>query len=125
VNGVPAWRDDVAGGSSGVTTIQVGSNVNAITVANGTTATATLSAHANLEAIADGDAITGTLRTQILQADTVIADYISAGEIDAGKMTIGETGLSSNRMLLQNSCLKIFEGTTLRVHLGDLSNTTT
>jgi len=124
VHGVPAWCADAAG-SYGVTTIQAGTGVNAISVSGGTTATATLSAHANLEAIADGDAITGTLRTQILQANTVIADYISAGEIDAGKMTIGETGLSSNRMLLQNSCLKIFEGTTLRVHIGDLSNTTT
>jgi len=123
-NGVPAWRADAAG-SSGVTTIQAGTGVNAISVSGGTTATATLSAHANLEAIADGDAITGTLRTQILQANTVIADYIQAGEIDAGKMTIGTTGGTTSRMLLQNSCLKIFEGTTLRVHLGDLSNTTT
>ena len=65
------------------------------------------------------------LRVGVLNADTVIATYIQAGEIDAGKMTIGTTGGSSSRMLLQNSCLKIFNGTTLRVHLGDLSNTTT
>jgi hypothetical protein len=123
-DGVPAWRADAAG-SNGVTTIQTGTGVNAISVSGGTTATATLSAHANLEAIADGDAITGTLRTQILQADTVIANYISANSIGAGKMTIGTTGGTANRMLLQDTCLKIFEGTTLRVHLGDLSNTVT
>jgi hypothetical protein len=28
-------------------------------------------------------------------------------------------------MLLQNDCLKIFNGTTLRVHIGNLANTTT
>ena len=65
------------------------------------------------------------LRVGVLNADTVIATYIQAGEIDAGKMTIGTTGGNANRMLLQNDCLKIFEGNTLRVHLGNLANTTT
>ena len=85
--GVPAWRDD-ATGTNGVTTVQVGTNVNAISVSGGTTATATLSAHANLEAIADGDAITGTLRTQILQANTVIATYITADSINANHLAV-------------------------------------
>jgi hypothetical protein len=40
-------------------------------------------------------------------------------------MQIGETGLTDSRMLLLDDSLKIFEGTTLRVHLGRLDNTTT
>ena len=116
-SGNPAWRDDAGGISSATGSGGVTASVSGTALSVGTTG--------NLALIQAGDTLSGTLRVGILDADTVIADYIQAGEIDAGKMTIGETGLSSNRMLLQNDCLKIFEGTTLRVHLGNLANTTT
>ena len=118
--GQPAWRPDV----QGVTTVQSGTGVDGIIVSGGTGATATLSLHANLEQIADADQV-ATLAVDFLEAGTINANHITANTIDAGKMTIGQTGLSSNRMLLQDTCLKIFEGNTLRVHIGDLSNTTT
>jgi hypothetical protein len=116
-SGNPAWRDDAGGVSSASASGGITASVSGTALSIGTTG--------NLAAIQAGDTLTGTLRVGILDADTVIANYIQAGEIDAGKMTIGATGGSSSRMLLQNSCLKIFNGTTLRVHLGDLSNTTT
>ena len=119
-SGNPAWRAD----AQGVTTVQSGTGVDGIIVNGGTGATATLSLHANLEQIADADQV-ATLAVDFLEAGTINANHITANTIDAGKMTIGETGLSSNRMLLQDTCLKIFEGNTLRVHIGDLSNTTT
>ena len=116
-SGNPAWRADAGGISSASASGGITASVSGTALSIGTTG--------NLAAIQAGDTLTGTLRVGILDADTVIANYIQAGEIDAGKMTIGATGGSSSRMLLQNSCLKIFEGSTLRVHIGDLSNTTT
>ena len=56
---------------------------------------------------------------------TINGGKITTESIAADKLTIGETGLSSSRMLLQNDSLKIFEGTNLRVHIGNLANTTT
>jgi hypothetical protein len=116
-DGTPAWRDDAGGVSSASASGGITASVSGTALSIGTTG--------NLAAIQAGDTLTGTLRVGILDADTVIANYIQAGEIDAGKMTIGATGGSTSRMLLQNDCLKIFNGTTLRVHLGNLSNTTT
>ncbi len=119
---MPAWRAD-ASGTSGVTTVQAGTNVNAISVSGGTTATATLSAHANLEAIADGDAITGTLRTQILQANTVIADYISADSIDATHLKVSNDAAGSAGIYMDgvNNRIDIRDSSALRVRIGSLS----
>ena len=121
-SGNPAWRAD-ATGTNGVTAVTNGGGVTGSI--SGTTITMGTSGLLNELATDNAGASISNLRVGVLNADTVIATYIQAGEIDAGKMTIGELGLSSNRMLLQNSCLKIFEGNTLRVHIGDLSNTTT
>jgi hypothetical protein len=115
-NGVPAWRDDAGGISSASGSGGISASVSGTALSVGTTGL--------LNSLSSGSSISN-LRVGVLNADTVIADYISAGEIDAGKMTIGATGGSSSRMLLQNDCLKIFNGTTLRVHIGNLANTTT
>ena len=124
-NGVPAWRADAAG-TSGVTSISAVAD-SGISITDGSTATPEIGTTGLLNELASDSAgaSISNLRVGVLNADTVIATYIQAGEIDAGKMTIGTTGGNANRMLLQNDCLKIFEGTTLRVHLGNLANTTT
>ena len=121
-SGNPAWRAD-ATGTNGVTAVTNGGGVTGSI--SGTTITMGTSGLLNDLATDSAGASISNLRVGVLNADTVIATYIQAGEIDAGKMTIGTTGGNTSRMLLQNSCLKIFNGTTLRVHLGDLSNTTT
>ena len=109
--------------SSGVSTVQAGTNVNAISVSGGTTATATLSAHATLEAIADGVPVSN-LDVDFLKADTIVANKITANTIDAGKLTVGNSSSSSaSRLLLLEDSLKIFSGSTLRVHIGNLANT--
>ena len=122
-NGVPAWRDVAA---TGVTSLSAVSN-SGISVTDGSTSTPEIGTTGLLNELASDSAgaSISNLRVGVLNADTVIADYISAGEIDAGKMTVGETGRTSSRMLLLNDSLKIFTGTTLRVHLGNLSNTST
>ena len=124
-NGVPAWRADAAG-TSGVTSISAVAD-SGISITDGSTATPEIGTTGLLNELASDSAgaSISNLRVGVLNADTVIATYIQAGEIDAGKMTIGTTGGNANRMLLQNDCLKIFEGNTLRVHLGNLANTTT
>lgn len=50
---------------------------------------------------------------------------IKADSIAANKLTIGEENRTGNRMLLLEQSLKIFQGSNLRVHIGDLSNTDT
>tara|TARA_S200000501_G_scaffold175126_1_gene164758 strand:- start:8326 stop:16332 length:8007 start_codon:yes stop_codon:yes gene_type:complete len=55
---------------------------------------------------------------------TIDGGNISTDSIAANKLNIGKTGLSTSRMLLLENSLKIFEGNNLRVHLGDLTNTT-
>lgn len=56
---------------------------------------------------------------------TIDGGAITTNTIDANKLTIGTTGQGVSRMLLTNNSLKIFEGTNLRVHLGDLNDSTT
>ena len=56
---------------------------------------------------------------------TIDGGNIAAETITANKLTIGDTGRTSSRLLLLEDSVKIFEGTTLRVHLGNLSNNTT
>ena len=110
-NGVPAWRADAAG-TSGVTSISAVAD-SGISITDGSTATPEIGTTGLLNELASDSAgaSISNLRVGVLNADTVIATYIQAGEIDAGKMTIGTTGGNANRMLLQNDCLKIFEGT--------------
>ena len=109
--------------TSGVTTVQAGTNVNAISVSGGTSATVTLAAHATLEAIADGVPV-GNLDVDFLKADTIVANKITANTIDAEKLTVGNSSSSSaSRLLLLEDSLKIFSGSTLRVHIGNLANT--
>ena len=107
--------------SSGVTTInETGS---ALTVANGTSATVTLSAHANLEAIATG-VTSGNMSVDFLEADVIVANHITANTIDAGMLTVGNSSsASTSRLLLLEDSLKIFSGSALRVHIGNLANT--
>lgn len=50
---------------------------------------------------------------------------ISTGTIAAESLTIGEEDRTSSRLLLLEDSLKIFQGTTLRVHLGNLNNSNT
>jgi predicted phage tail protein len=64
--------------------------------------------------------------TDWVEQDEVIdGNLLVAGTITADRLDIGTIGLTDSRMLLLEDSLKIFEGTTLRVHLGNLSNTTT
>ena len=56
---------------------------------------------------------------------TIDGGNIASDSISANKLVIGETGRSSSRLLLLEDSVKIFEGTTLRAHLGNLSNNTT
>jgi predicted phage tail protein len=95
----------------------------ALTVANGTSATVTLSAHANLEAIATG-VTSGNMSVDFLEADVIVANHITANTIDAGMLTVGNSSnASTSRLLLLEDSLKIFSGSALRVHIGNLSNT--
>lgn len=63
--------------------------------------------------------------TWVKQEEVVDGNLLVDGTITADKMVIGATGLTSSRMLLLDDSLKIFDGTSLRVHLGNLNNTTT
>jgi hypothetical protein len=56
---------------------------------------------------------------------TINGGAIVAETITSNKLTIGDTGRTSSRLLLLEDSVKIFQGTTLRVHLGNLSNNTT
>jgi hypothetical protein len=95
----------------------------ALTVANGTSATVTLSAHANLEAIATG-VTSGNMSVDFLEADVIVANHITANTIDAGMLTVGNSSnASTSRLLLLEDSLKIFSGSALRVHIGNLANT--
>ena len=121
--GTPAWRDD-AQGTSGVTTIQVGTNVNAISVSGGTTATATLSAHATLEAIADGVAVSN-LDVDLLKADTIIANKISANEITMNKLQTAAVS-GQGTVAIGTAGIRILDYSgTLRIAIGNLSRLAT
>ena len=53
----------------------------------GTSATATLSVHANLEAIADADQV-DSLAVDFLEAGTIVADNITADTINATHLAV-------------------------------------
>ena len=56
---------------------------------------------------------------------TIDGGNIDTGTVTADRLQVGERNLTASRLLLLDDSLKIFEGTTLRVHLGNLSNTDT
>jgi len=56
---------------------------------------------------------------------TIDGGNIDTGTVTADRLQVGERNLTTSRLLLLDDSLKIFEGTTLRVHLGNLSNTDT
>jgi hypothetical protein len=121
--GTPAWRDDAVG-TSGVTTIQVGTNVNAISVSGGTTATATLSAHSTLEAIADGVSVSN-LDVDLLKADTIIANKITANTITMNKLqTAPVTGQGT--VAIGTAGIRILDSSgNLRIAIGNLTRLAT
>lgn len=75
----------------------------------------------------NGTFSSGTTALNVPGSSTTSIDggNITTGSITASAMQIGTTGGNTSRMLLLDDSLKIFEGTTLRVHLGRLDNTTT
>lgn len=86
-----------------------------------------------------GDAFEGTNFSGVVTFTPASGDFDIVGEsftsinggqirtntIEADRLTIGETGKSESRLLLLEDSVKIFEGTNLRVHLGNLNNNTT
>ena len=75
----------------------------------------------------------GTFKEGTANITTIDGGNISTGTIDAHRLSVGKTaaqlqaeGLTvGSRVLLLEDSLKIFSGTTLRVHIGNLSNTDT
>ena len=56
---------------------------------------------------------------------TIDGGKITTNSIDANRLSIGEEDRTASRLLLLSDSLKIFSGNTLRVHIGNLSNTDT
>ena len=73
------------------------------------------------------DEVNGALLQEVGASTTteINGGAVKAGTITADKLTIGETGQTTSRLLLLEDSIKIFDGTNLRVHLGNLSNTDT
>ena len=110
--------------SSGVSTVQVGTNVNAISVSGGTTATATLSAHATLEAIADGVAVSN-LDVDFLKADTIVANKITANTITMNKLKTSPVA-NEGSVEIGTAGIRILDSSNvLRVAIGNLSRLAT
>lgn len=66
----------------------------------------------------------GTFKEGTTNITTIDGGNISTNTIDAGKLTVGNSSSSSaSRLLLLQDSLKIFSGSTLRVHIGNLANT--
>ena len=107
-----------------VTTVQSGTSVNAISVSGGTSATVTLSAHATLEAIADGVAVSN-LDVDFLKATTIVADKIDANEITMNKLkTAPVSGQGS--VEIGTAGIRILDSSNvLRVAIGNLSRLAT
>jgi len=107
-----------------VTTVQSGTSVNAISVSGGTSATVTLSAHATLEAIADGVAVSN-LDVDFLKATTIVADKIDANEITMNKLkTAPVSGQGS--VEIGTAGIRILDSSSvLRVAIGNLSRLAT
>jgi hypothetical protein len=58
------------------------------------------------------------------QTTTIDGGKLTTGSIDADRLSIGNSSnASASRLLLLEDSLKIFSGSTLRVHIGNLANT--
>ena len=96
--------------------------------------TATGSGTATFGSVAEGISFAGLVTFTALAADLnsggtsnitqIDGGKINTDSITANKLTIGKTGLTTSRLLLLEDSVKIFEGSSLRVHLGNLSNST-
>ena len=77
----------------------------------------------NLAAIQAGDTLTGTLRVGILDADTVIANYITADSIDATHLKVSNDAAGSAGIYMDgvNNRIDIRDASALRVRIGQLS----
>jgi len=122
-SGNPAWRAD-AEGTNGVTTIQAGTNVDGIIVSGGTSATATLSLHANLEAIADADQV-ASLAVDFLEAGTIVADNITSGTINANHLAVSNNIANATSQGIYFDAAGVItirdSSGNIRVKIGDLS----
>ena len=71
----------------------------------------------------------GSINADTISTGTLSADYISGGTIDASQVNIAGVGTglnissasSGSRMAMASDVIKIFDGNTLRVQLGNLS----
>ena len=102
-----------------IVTQGVGTNTGTVvfgTVAKGTS----FSGLVTFAALADDLESGGT--NNITQID---GGKITTKTIAADKLTIGETGRTTSRLLVLSDSVKIFDGQNLRVHLGNLTNSTT
>ena len=115
--------ETVALPASGVSTIN--ETGNALSVANGTSATVTLSAHANLEALAGATAGgNGSMELELLRANTVIADHITANTIQSTHLEISDASSgTANRIHMDgtNNVIEIWASSVLRVKIGNLA----
>ena len=97
----------------------------ALTVTNGTSATVTLSAHANLEALAGaGSSGTGSMDLELLKADTIIANHITANTIDANHLRVSNNAAGSAGIYMDgaNNRIDIRDASALRVRIGYLGS---
>ena len=120
-SGVTSW---VAQSSSGVESLSaVGSS--GISVVDGSTGTPEIGTTGNLAAIMSGDAISGTLRTDILEANTVLATYITADSINANHLAVSNNvadATSQGIYFDANGVITIRDSSgNIRVKIGDLS----
>ena len=103
-----------------------------------TAGTATGSGTATFGSVAEGISFAGLVTFQALAADLNSGGTSNITQIDGGKintdsitadrLTIGKTGQNAatpSRLLLLDDSVKIFDGGNLRVHLGNLTNSTT
>jgi len=118
------YGTESAAGSSGITVnfsnvVQHTSFTGVVTFSSGTTITDGSKTLTPIDPAAVQSHIGGTNVT------TIDGGNIDTGTVTADRLQVGERNLTASRLLLLDDSLKIFEGTTLRVHLGNLSNTNT
>jgi hypothetical protein len=118
------YGTESAAGSSGITVnfsnvVQHTSFTGVVTFSSGTTITDGSNTLTPIDPAAVQSHIGGANVT------TIDGGNIDTGTVTADRLQVGERNLTTSRLLLLEDSLKIFEGTTLRVHLGNLSNTDT
>ena len=95
-------------------TVTNGNGTNTGTVVFGTVAQGT-----SFNGLVTFSSLTSSGNTQI------DGDRINTGTIKANRLQIGELGRETNRILITDEVVKIFEGTNVRVILGNLNNNAT